>query len=411
MTTSDTEAERLALLRRRFPTVGDLERRAARRIPRFAFDFIQGGAGDESGLSRNRAALKAIEVAPRYGIEVGNIDISAELFGHRYAAPVGISPIGFDGIMWPGATRLFAEAAQRQNIPYLVGTLATETIETVAGIAPDVTWFQLYPFAADDHRLSFELADRAHKAGAKVLVATLDVPTRTKRPRDMRNGFVMPFRLSASTILQAAIAWPWCAALMRAGMPTFANIVAYSGPGREATASFVQKNVGGGFSWDALARLRDRWDRPMMVKGVMHPDDAERAAGLGIDGIVVSNHGGRQFDAAPASVDVLPAIVERVGGRCTIMLDSGVVAGVDVMRALALGAQGAFSGRAFMLALAALGDLGARHMGAAFAEELTSAMAQCGVTSIDQIAGLATRHPGAWRAEDFQTPASGGNVA
>jgi len=401
MASPDPEARHLARLRSRFPTVPDLERRAAWRIPRFAFDFIQGGAGDESGLSRNRAALNSIEIVPRYGVDATRVDTSTELFGHRYAAPIGISPIGFDGIMWPGATRLFAEAAQRRNIPFLVGALASETIEAVAEIAPDVTWFQLYPFAAEDHQLSLDLAARAHAAGAKVLVATLDVPTRTKRPRDLRNGFGMPFRLRASTIVEAAVAWPWCMALLRAGMPTFANVVAYSGPGREATATFVQKNVGGGFSWEVLARLRDRWRRPMMVKGIMHPGDAERAASLGIDGVVVSNHGGRQFDAAPASVDVLPAIVSSVGDRCTVMLDSGVVAGVDVLRALALGAQGAFAGRAFMLALAALGDRGAQHMASAFVEELALAMAQCGVTSTDQVCSLTTRHSGAWRPDDF----------
>lgn len=397
----DSDARHLARLRRSFPSVADLERRAARRIPRFANDFIQGGAGDESGLSRNRAALQSIQIVPRYGVDVARVDTSTELFGRRYAAPIGISPIGFDGIMWPGATRLFAEAAQRHRIPYLVGTLATETIEAVAALAPDVTWFQLYPLAADDHRLSFDLAARAEAAGAHVLVATLDVPTRTKRPRDMRNGFVMPFRLSPRMVAQVASSLPWSLALARRGMPTFANIASYSGGGQSETASFVQKHVGGGFSWDALARLRDRWPRAMMLKGVLHPEDAERAASLGIDGVVVSNHGGRQFDAAPATADVLPEIVRSLSGRCTVMLDSGVVAGADVMRALALGARGAFAGRAFMLALAALGDRGARHMTTAFIEELGTAMAQCGVTTLEGIGDLAIRHPGAWRKEEF----------
>lgn len=404
----DRDERRLAALRRACPTVPDLERRAARRLPRFACDFLQGGAGDETGLARNRAALQAVQIAPRYGLRVAPVDTGTVLFGQRYAAPLGIAPVGFDGILWPGATRLLAEAAQRARLPYLVGTLATESIETVTALAPDVTWFQLYPLPADDHRVSLDLTDRARVAGVRVLVATLDVPARTKRPRDLRNGFVMPFRLTPALLAQMAGALPWALALARRGRPNFANMLAYSGGGYEGTARFVQQNVGGGFEWDVLARLRDRWPGPMMLKGVLHPADAEKALSLGIDGIIVSNHGGRQFDAAPASVDVLPAILRATGGRATVLLDSGITSGSDVLRALALGAQGAFAGRAFMLALAALGDLGGRHMAQAFIEELGSAMAQSGITRVDQAPGLRTRHPGAWTDADFfpeRTPA------
>ncbi|GGL79608.1 alpha-hydroxy acid oxidase [Wenxinia marina] len=396
---ADPDSARLARLRRSHPTLADLERSARRRIPRFAYDFIQGGAGDDSGAARNRRALADVQLVPRYGVEVGKVDTSVTLFGRRYAAPVGIGPVGMDGLMWPGATRLLAEAAQRHGLPYLCGTLATETIETVCALAPDVTWFQLYPMPAEDHRLSLDLAWRAWNAGAHVLAATLDVPVRTKRPRDLRNGFTMPFRLRPRFAAQAAMAWPWMMALAKAGVPTFANIERYSGT--EDPAAFVGRNVGGGFSWEALARLRDAWPRAMMVKGVLHPADAERAVRLGIDGILVSNHGGRQFDAAPAAADVLPAIAAAVGDRATVMLDSGIASGVDVLRAMALGAQGALSGRAFLLAMAGIGDLGARHMAAALMEELETACAQCGLTSPEDAPSLARRHPGAWTAQEF----------
>lgn len=387
-------ALRLPLLRRRYPTIEDLEKRAARRIPRFAFEFLQGGAGDEGGLARNRAALRGIEIVPRYGVETQGVDPSVELFGRRYAAPVGISPIGMDGLMWPGATELFARAAQRMNIPYLVGTLATARIEDVARWAPDVTWFQLYPIAADGHRVSFDLAARAQAAGARVLVATLDVPVRSKRPRDLRNGFVMPFRLSYRNALQVAAAPPWLRALARRGMPRFANIVPYAKGGDPA--AFVGAHVGGGFGWDVLARLRETWRGPMLVKGVLHPADAQKARAIGMDGVIVSNHGGRQFDAAPASVDMLPAIAAAVGRDMTVILDSGVTSGVDAMRALACGAQSTFSARAFMLALAAIGDDGARHMAASLIEEFTLALGQSGLRSAAEARHAPVRHATAW---------------
>ena len=391
---------RLAGYRRRFPTIADLEARAGRRIPRFAFEFLQGGAGDESGLARNRAALKGIEVIPRYGLDVTSIDTSVELFGHRYAAPIGISPIGFDGLMWPGASELFARAAQRMNIPYLTGTLATATIEQVAGWAPDVTWFQLYPLARDDHRLSFDLASRAEQAGAKALVATLDIPVRSKRPRDLRNGFVMPFRLSTNNVVDAALAPAWLLAIARRGMPRFANIEAYAGS--SDTAAFVGANVGGGFTWEVIARLREKWRGPLLVKGVLHPADAEKAHAIGLNGVIVSNHGGRQFDAAPASIDVLPEIARADGRDMTVILDSGVVSGVDMMRAVACGAHSTFAGRAFMLALAALGDDGARHMAATFIEEFRTALGQSGLITTAEVATAAVRHPTAWRFPDAQ---------
>lgn len=387
-------AQRLPLLRRKFPTIEDLEKRAAKRIPRFAFEFLQGGAGDESGLSRNRVALRGIEIVPRYGIETQGIDPTVELFGRRYAAPIGIAPIGMDGLMWPGATELFARAAQRMNIPYLVGTLATATIEDVARWAPDVTWFQLYPLAADDHRVSFDLAARAQTAGARVLVATLDVPVRSKRPRDLRNGFVMPFRVGFRNALDIAASPAWMRALARRGMPRFANIEAYAGGGDPA--AFVGAHVGGGFAWDVLARLREKWRGPMLVKGVLHPADAEKARAIGFDGVIVSNHGGRQFDAAPASIDMLPSIAAAVGRDKTIILDSGVTSGVDMLRAVACGAHSTFAGRAFMLALAAIGDDGARHMAASFIEEFTVALGQSGLRSAAEARHAPVRHATAW---------------
>lgn len=380
--------------RQRYPTLHYLEQAARRRVPRFAFDFVEAGTGDHVGIARNRQALDAIQIVPRYGAPA-KISTETELFGAHYAAPIGIAPVGTDGLIWPGATLALANAAAAARLPYIVGTLACAPLETVAAICPGSFWFQLYGLPSNDHAVSFDLVARAKAAGAHALVVTMDAPVRAKRPKDMRNGLVVPFRPKLRTIVDVATSPFWALQLLKAGTPGFPNMTPYLGerPNLAASAGFVQREIKGTFPWDDLRRLRERWPRALVVKGILHPDDAERAVTLGADGILVSNHGGRQSDAAPAAIDMLPAIVATVGARATVLFDSGIRSGLDAARAV-------FCGRAFLYGLGALGDSGGSYVAELLTEELHTAMAQHGAATLDELRRAERRHPGAFIVAD-----------
>jgi (S)-mandelate dehydrogenase len=392
-------AARAARLRQRFPTIDDLRRRARWRVPRFAFDFVDGGANDEVCAARNIAAFRAVEVLPRYCIEMKGLSTEVELFGTRYAAPIGVAPMGSPGLMWPGAEDYLARAAQRARIPYVLATPANASIERIAELAGEVFWFQLYRFPYNDHAITFDLVRRAAAAGAHVLVPTIDSAGKSKRPRDIRNGVAVPFPITVKTAFQVATSPAWAWSLIRHGMPRTENLVPYAGPdpSQVSTARTMQLRSGGSHTWEELARLRERWPRAFVVKGILHPADAERAVSLGADGIIVSNHGGRHFDGAPPTIDVLPAIAAAVGARTTVMIDSGIRGGLDVVRALALGAKATFTGRPFVYGLAALGPSGAQHVVDLFLDEIRTEFTHAGVRSAAEAAAITVRHSGAWR--------------
>ena len=367
-------------LRRQYPSYADIEARARRRVPRFAYDFVAGGVADDLGVLRNRRALDAVEIVPRLGLDAAEADTRVELFGRSYRLPVGVAPMGLAGLMWPGADESLAAAAQRASIPYVMSTVANTTIERVAAIAPDVFWYQLYGLPGEDHAVSLDLIHRAERAGAHALVLTMDVPIRAKRVKDVRNGLSVPFRPSLRTALEVAGSPAWALAMLRQGQPRFLNFEPYLPPQASTgmLASYVYQKMAGPLTWEAVARFREVWPRALIVKGLLHPDDAERAADLGVDGVIVSNHGGRQFDAAPAAIDAVPAIAARVGHRVTVMMDGSVRSGLDVVRALSRGAKAAFAGRAFLFGYGALGSDGADHVAGSFAEEIRIALVQSG---------------------------------
>ena len=384
-------------LHRRFPTIAHLRRRARRHPPSFAFEYMDGGAGEDSGITRNWRALDDVELVPQYGVTTELPPIEVELFGRRYAAPIGIAPMGGPAIVWPGADAYLARAAQRARIPYLLSTAGGMTIERAGEIAPDVWWFQLYRFARNDHAIGYDLVQRAETAGAQVLVLTLDVPVRTTRSREVAAGITTPFRPDARMLFDIVTSPGWMWAMVQNGIPRFATLSSYAGASAtiDAVAEFARREMRGGFSWEEVARYRDRWKRPLVLKGILHPDDADRAAALGVDGIIVSNHGGRQVEALPASIDALPAVVARVGQRVTVMMDSGIRSGTDVARALALGARTTFAGKAFLWGLGALGASGPGHVVEILSEETQAALGQIGALSLADIRAVPVRHPGA----------------
>jgi L-lactate dehydrogenase (cytochrome) len=398
-TYTPTDNPRFVQLRRRFPTVAYLRAHARRRLPRFAFEYMDGGAGSDGGIARNWRALDAIELMPRYGITTVLPPVDIGLLGKRYAAPIGIAPMGGPSIVWPGADQHLAAAAQRARVPYTLGLVGGMTVERAAEIAPDVLWFQLYRCWRNGHAIGFDLVKRATACGVQVLVLTVDVPVRTTRPREVAAGITSPFHPDLRMIVDILTSPGYLGSLWRQGQPRFANLKPYTTDAAsvDEVAEFVRREMGGAFTWDEVARYRERWKRPLVVKGILDPVDAERCVSLGVDGIVVSNHGGRQVEGLPAAIDALPAVVQAVAGRAAVMLDSGVRSGLDVVRAMALGADVAFAGKAFLWGLGALGPEGPGHVIDLMIDEMKSAFGQIGARRPAEARSVRVRHPGAWR--------------
>jgi (S)-mandelate dehydrogenase len=384
----------------RYPAIEDLRRRARQRVPKFAFDYFDSGSGENLVMRRNREALDDIQFLPRYGLGRLQVSSRVELFGRPYHAPIGISPVGLGGLLWPKMEQYLARSAQRATAPYILSTAASASIEQIAGIAPDAFWFQIYDLPRDDHRWTFDLIARADTAGAHVLVATIDTPVRAKRPQDMRNRLTVPFRPRLSTVIDVARHPRWFWELLRRGTPCCESLRPYAGnnaSARELT-HFATNEIKGGFTWEMIQRIRQAWPRAFVIKGLAHPADVEKALSLGVDGFIVSNHGGRTFDGVPASVDLLPT-VRAVSGDATLILDSGIRTGLDVVRGIAVGADAVITARPFLYAVAALGANGGDHAFDLLLDETQMAMGQIGVQALDQLAGAEVIHRGALKPE------------
>jgi len=358
--------------------IADLRRLAKRRLPRLVFDYIDGGAEDEIALEENIRAFARYKLVPKYFTDCNRIDLQTTLFGKRYAAPFGIGPTGIAGLFRPGGDLLLAEAALTENIPYVMSGTSSAALEDLPQAAARHAWYQLY--TGHDKALDEDIVRRARDAGIETLVLTVDSEVRTKRERDIRNQFGAP-RLKPSLFLESLLHPAWVLAYRRnGGQPSFRNFAPYAPAGApaEAVRSFMTSHLPGNPTWVDLERYRRLWTGNLVVKGILHPDDAIRAAELGADGIVVSNHGGRQLDRGPASIDMFPAIRAAVGDKIVLMLDSGVRRGSDVITALCLGARFVFVGRATLYGLAAGGLPGVQKAIAILRQEMETVGRQIG---------------------------------
>jgi (S)-mandelate dehydrogenase len=366
--------------------IEDLRRMAKRHLPRLCFDFIEGGLEDERGIARNESAFERHALVPRYLVDVARRDLSAGLFGRRHALPFGIAPTGLAGLFRRGADLMLAEAAKAADIPFIMSGASTASIEDVAKLAPGHAWYQLY--GARDRAVSEDMIRRVRDAGLATLVLTVDVPAASKRERNLRNGFVRPYRLKPSIVLDALRHPAWLADYLRhGGMPYFDNWRPYARPGASAdeVSEYLGTQTPSIQTWQDLESYRRLWPGKLVVKGILHIDDARRAAEMGVDGVIVSNHGGRQLDRAPSPLEVLLPITQAVGSRMAVMFDSGVRRGSDIVIARCLGARFVFTGRATLYGCAAGGVKGAKRAIDILRDELDRVMVQIGCAAIEQL--------------------------
>ncbi|MCA0305478.1 MAG: alpha-hydroxy-acid oxidizing protein [Proteobacteria bacterium] len=362
--------------------IEDLRKLAKKRLPKIAYDFIEGGTDDEVGLVTNESAFRKARLVPRYLVDVSVRDQSTTLFGRTYSSPIGIAPTGLAGLFRHGADLMLAEAARDANVPFIMSGAATGSIEDLGRIAPDHGWYQLY--SAKDQAISEDMIKRAGDAGLRTLVFTVDVPEGSNRERNTRNGFGRPLRLSLRSKIDALMHPAWMMQWLRHGTPFFDNWAKYAGPGADAdkVSDFVAYNNRAPMTWKHVERYRELWKGNFVLKGIMHPDDAIRAHAMGVDGVMVSNHGARQLDNAPSPLEVLPAIRDAVGDKMTVMFDGGIRRGIDALIALCTGAKFVFVGRPTLYGVTAGGKPGADAALGIFRREIDISMAQLGVTKI-----------------------------
>lgn len=359
--------------------IQDFQLAAQSSLPRFVYDYVAGGAEDELCLARNQADLQALTLAPRSLRDTSALSTEIEVFGRRWSAPFGVAPVGLIDVVRPRGDLHAARAAGKAGLPYILSTASNSPLEQVREACASPCWMQLY--VMQDRGMANSILDRARQTGFEALVLTVDVPVGGYREKDIRHGFKLPFRPGPRLLLDMASQprWLWRQAL--AGQPQFVNLMPTEGASSaQAQVALLARSMDRRLIWDDVSWLRSKWDGPVLIKGVLHPEDARQALHYGVDGLIVSNHGGRQLDCAPSTISVLPQIMDIVKTQMPVFIDSGFRRGSDVAKAIACGATGAFLGRAVAYGLAQGGEQGVAQVLGLVAQELERTMVLLGAS-------------------------------
>jgi L-lactate dehydrogenase (cytochrome) len=366
-------------------SIEDLRQEARRRVPRAIFEYADRGSYDEITFNRNLADLAALQLRQRVMVDVSQQQLATTILGERWSIPVGIGPTGLTGLFHANGEMLGARAAQEFGVPFCLSTMSICSIEDVAGFVKKPFWFQLYLMR--DRSFNAELLERAKAANCSAIMLTVDMPVQGLRRRDPKNGLSIPPKLTLRNAIEIAMRPSWALKVLTGRRRTFGNLEArmQDTGGLKTLAEWIAQQFDPSVTWKDLAWLRERWPRKILIKGILDPEDARLAAEHGVDALVVSNHGGRQLDGARSTISALPGIVEAVGGRCEVLFDGGVRCGQDVLKALALGANGCLIGKAFLYSLAARGEAGVTLALEILRKELAVSLALTGANDVAKV--------------------------
>ena len=369
----------------KYPSVEDLRKRAKLKIPKFAFEYLDGGCNNDVNLKKNTDRIRDIELKPKYLVDYRKPSLKTRLFGHTYDAPFGISPVGLQGLMWPKSPEILAKAAFDHNIPFILSTVTTTSIEKIADLTEGKAWFQLYHPTED--KVTVDILRRANEAQCPVLIILADVPSFGYRPRDIRNGLSMPPKMTLHNIINAVKRPNWLLQTIINGQPSFETLKPYMPKNLNLNqlAKFMDRTFSGRLNDDKIKRIRDMWKGKLVLKGAESLHDVEKACKLGLDGVIISNHGGRQVDVGQATIDSLKTILPVYKNKIKLMMDSGIRGGADVARVMATGADFSFMGRTFMYGVSALGKNGGNHTISMLKKQLTQVMEQLSCGEISQL--------------------------